>query len=102
DELVQGPPYNGSTVNPPHTLCDRTVPFCTNGDSNPCDCTEGNTPKNTASWPNPQLIYYPATGSNSRLGVGLAVGNFNGDCVRWDYSTNPPTRESGPCTTLNT
>ncbi|MCC7440461.1 MAG: FG-GAP repeat protein [Bdellovibrionales bacterium] len=91
---------DGENYEPGRTLCNRDIPYCSNNDSTPCLCTSGDTPSPTASWPNPQLIYYPVMQSGVRLGVNLAVGNFNGDCKRMDTLTGP--HVSGSCTQLYT
>lgn len=52
-----------------------------------------------ASAPFPQLIYYPVDHSNFHFGTKLAVGNFNGDCKKFDPSPAGNT-EVGSCEDL--
>ncbi|RME18450.1 MAG: hypothetical protein D6797_00425 [Bdellovibrio sp.] len=58
-------------------------------------------PSPTATAPNPQLIYYPTSSSNMKLGSQLAVGNINGDCQRLKDPNDPADfDEAGLCNTL--
>ncbi|MFM6930002.1 MAG: hypothetical protein ACKOX6_16140 [Bdellovibrio sp.] len=61
------------------------------------------TPNADASFPDPQLIYYPGMTSNSRLGQALAVGNVNGDCFsRYTDLADPKANRIGLCDDLYT
>ncbi|MBO9667064.1 MAG: FG-GAP repeat protein [Bdellovibrio sp.] len=60
-------------------------------------------PSPDASYPNPQLIYYPGLNTGARLGNGLAVGNINGDCFsRYTDLADPKANRIGLCDDLYT
>ena len=60
-------------------------------------------PSADASFPNPQLIYYPGMTSSSRLGQALAVGNVNGDCFsRYTDLADSKANRVGLCDDLYT
>ena len=58
-------------------------------------------PSTSAIAPNPQLIYYPAN-SNFKLGTKLLSGNFNNDCLRARFVSEPYVLEQvrGNCDTI--
>lgn len=53
-------------------------------------------PSSTATFPNPQLVYFPVTVSSTQLGLHMSVGNANGDCFYRDSSSS----YGGLCDTL--
>lgn len=54
-------------------------------------------PAPTASAPNPQLISFPVTSSNTEFGKKLAVGNFNGDCYQKNFNEANLAPRRGNC-----